>query len=88
MLTGRNFKVGGADDQPTIGVYFDDDEGDHSRIEAKALAENTAGKIILQVPSLGTGTYRLRIVTQLSNGSSLLKEPRTITFDTDLTVSG
>ena len=86
VLGGRNFKVVVEEDQPTIGVYLDDSEGDHSRIEAKSLGENTSGKIILQVPNLSAGTYHLRIVTQVTNGSVLLKEPRTIYFEPNLTV--
>ena len=33
-----------------------------------------------------TGTYTLEIVTQFSSGTSLLKEPRTASFDKILTV--
>ena len=86
VLSGRNFKVSGAEDQPLIGVFLDDDEGDHSRIEAKSLAENTPGKIILQLPNLGAGIYHLRIVTQWTNGGTPLKEPRTIFFEPALTI--
>jgi hypothetical protein len=86
VVDGANFKVGGEDDQPTVGVYFDDVGGDSTRIEAEDLGVNTAGQIVLQVPNLNPGVYHLRIVTQVTHGGSLLKEPRTITFEPDLIV--
>jgi hypothetical protein len=86
VLEGKNFKVEGDADHPNIGVYFDDAGGDTVRIDPTALATNTAGRIVLQVPNLNAGIYHLRLVTQYSHGSSILKEPRTITFEADLIV--
>jgi hypothetical protein len=87
VVDGKNIKVEGAVDQPSIGVYFDDGGGDSVRIDANALGVNTAGKIVLLVPNLNAGTYHIRVVTQYSHGGTLLKEPRVITFEPDLIVT-
>ena len=47
----------------------------------------TEREIILQVPNLSAGVYHLRIMTQRTRGGTLLKEPRTIYFETDLIVT-
>ena len=52
-LKGENHKAG---KEFTGGI-----EGNNCR---PALAENSAGKFILQAPNLAAGTYRLRMVTQ------------------------
>ncbi|MDR3184475.1 MAG: DUF4469 domain-containing protein [Prevotellaceae bacterium] len=47
----------------------------------KPYVQNDPKKVVCRVPALGTGTYGLRIVTQFSNGTTLLKSPRTITYE-------
>ncbi|MHC6203207.1 DUF4469 domain-containing protein [Breznakiellaceae bacterium SP9] len=52
------------------------------------IVENRSGKVLVVVPSdIPAGTYRLEIVAQFSHSSVLLKEPRTITSNADLTVA-
>jgi hypothetical protein len=47
---------------------------------------NNPSELIVIIPTLPAGTYKLEIVTQQS-GSTLLKEPRTAAFEKVLTVS-
>jgi hypothetical protein len=49
------------------------------------LAENTAGKIIGKIPALAPGKWK--VVTRYSSGGGATKEPRTVEFAHELTVS-
>jgi hypothetical protein len=51
------------------------------------LAENGASRLIGIIPALDAGKWRVEIKTQYSGGSSLLKEPRTLSFNGVLTVN-
>jgi hypothetical protein len=79
VIAGHRIKVAG--DNPACGVYFECVEEAGQRIKVGGLlAENTGSKVIGIVPALiASRNYRVIIVTQYSAGSSLLKEPRTIT---------
>jgi hypothetical protein len=71
-------------DSPLVGVFFTRGSG---VVQVSApFTENSANKLILTVPDLAGGVWRLKIVTQFTNGTRLLKEPRTIIFDQDLRV--
>jgi hypothetical protein len=75
-------------DNEAIGVFFVN-TADGNRVKVvKNFAENRSRKVIAVVPAdIAAGTYRLEIVTQFSQGSGILKEPRTILFATDLTAA-
>jgi len=79
IIHGHKIKAAG--DHSDIGVYFENTKGTKKRTKVTFhLGENKSSKIIGIVPALPSpGTYRMVIVTQFSSGSSLLKEPRTIT---------
>ena len=49
---------------------------------------NKPSELIVVIPNLGTGTYKLEIATQFSgaNSKQVLKEPRKMVFDRILTV--
>jgi hypothetical protein len=78
-----------AGEGPDIGVFFAQPNSTPLNREKAAgnLAENTAGKIIGQVPNLGPGSWKVQVVTRYSGGSAPLKTPRTIEFAHVLTVS-
>jgi hypothetical protein len=85
MASGCNVKITGS--SPENGVYFVSVTDPDRRIKAEGgFAENQQNKIIGQIPSLAPGAYTFEIVTQFSNGSKPLKEPRTIAFPEELTV--
>lgn len=83
QMTGNLIKVDG--DAPENGVYF---VNQSTQAETKAVftATNTPKSLILLLPSMPAGDYKVKVVTQF-NGSISLKAPRTITYDKILTVA-
>lgn len=54
-------------------------------VEASDIVTNNPSELIIVIPALAAGTYSIEVVTQYAQGS-LIKEPRTATFDKTLTV--
>ncbi|GHU24302.1 hypothetical protein FACS1894172_10640 [Spirochaetia bacterium] len=93
LTPGRNAKIAGsklkvAGESATCGVYFVN-TADQTRVKVDSadIVENQNAHLMVLTPALSAGTYQLEITTQYSGGSTLLKEPRTATFDRPLTVS-
>jgi len=84
-ISGTKIKVGG--DNPENGIYFvSTDTNTRTKVEETDVVVNNPSELIVIIPTLPAGTYKLEIVTQQS-GSTLLKEPRTAAFEKVLTVS-
>ena len=85
-LTGSKIKVMG--DNPACGISLtNEDDGTATTVPMNAIALNNPSKITFVAPAtLPAGNYKLSIVTQFSNSTQLLKEPRTYVFDHTLTV--
>ena len=84
-MAGNKIKIAGED--VANGVYFvDTTTQTRTAVEASDIVTNNPSELIILIPALATGTYTLEIVTQFSSGTSLLKEPRTASFDKILTV--
>ena len=84
-ISGTKIKVGG--DNPENGIYFvSTDTNTRTKVEESDVVVNNPSELIVIIPTLPAGTYKLEIVTQQS-GSTLLKEPRTAAFEKVLTVS-
>jgi hypothetical protein len=84
-ISGHKIKVAG--DNADIGIYFVSATDPTQRVKVISnLAENASSKIIALIPALASGGWKLEIITQYSSGSFFLKEPRTITFASELTV--
>lgn len=84
-VSGTKIKVGG--DNPENGIYFiSTDTNTRTKVEESDVVVNNPSELIVIIPTLPAGTYRLEIVTQQS-GSTLLKDPRTATLEKVLTVS-
>jgi hypothetical protein len=68
------------------GVFFVN-QGDGSRVQVEAadVVENQNAHLLIIIPQLVTGTYRLEVTTQYSGGNKPLKAPRTAVFDRLLT---
>lgn len=83
-VKGSKIKVSGND--PSVGVFFID-TASQSRIpvETSDIVMNNPSELIVVIPDLPAGTYRIEVVTQHSSGK-LLNEPRTATLDKLLTV--
>ena len=86
-IEGDKIRVAG--DAEGIGVFFVDASGAVTQATGR-LRRNDPKFVQIQVPAtLKESTqYTLRLVTQFTTGTILLKEPRTIVFERPLTTSG
>jgi len=93
LTPNRNLKIGGtkikiAGEAPNeTGVYFVNQSTQvRTKVEESDIVTNNPSELIVVIPALAAGTYKLEVVTQYSQGK-LLKEPRVLLFDKTLTVS-
>jgi hypothetical protein len=83
-ITGHKIKVEGEGQE--IGVWFVN-QADGGRVKVtEPLGINRAAEVMTLIPALPAGKYKLEIVTRYSTGTILLKEPRTIKAEPELTV--
>jgi hypothetical protein len=91
LTPGRNLKIAGykikiAGSDTTNGIYFvSQATSERVWVDDSNIVTNNPSELIVVIPALAAGTYRLEVKTQYAVGS-LLKEPRTTTFDKMLTV--
>ena len=88
LIEGSKIKIAG--DPDLCGVYFIPRDAPEETIYKvdRRLTQNDPSRIIARVPAtLQPGAYTLRIVTQFSNSTQLLKEPRTLEYEQPLVVS-
>jgi hypothetical protein len=87
-ITGGKLKVEGTD--PSCGVYFvNEADGTRVKVDNADIVENQNAHLLIVVPPLAAGTWRLEVTTQyMGGGGSQLKAPRTAAFDRLLTVAG
>jgi hypothetical protein len=87
-ILGSKLKILGWSE--TNGVYFVSQETQtKTKVDSSDIVTNNPSELIIIIPALEAGTYKLEITTQYSSGNSnkqLLKEPRTVTFEKILTV--
>lgn len=83
-IEGEKIRVAG--EAEGVGVFFIASDGKVHPV-TRRLTTNDPRCLLARVPSdLTDGQYTLRIVTQFSNTTTLLKEPRTIEYERSLTV--
>jgi hypothetical protein len=83
-IKGSKLKIMGSD--ASVGVYFLNESTSESiKVDAADIVTNNPSELIIVTPALGSGSYKLKVVTQFTN-SALLKEPRSLVFDKTLTV--
>lgn len=76
-LYGKNIKVVG--DEPSVGIMLTNSENVVTKIEADLIVQNSPKKLIFLIPEgMAEGEYELKIVTQYSSSSRLLKKPRAV----------
>ena len=83
-IKGGKLKIAG--DNPDIGVYFEDQHNNRYKVEANDIIVNNPSELIVMIPSLPAGSYKLVVNTQFSQGANLLKEPRMTVYDKILTI--
>jgi hypothetical protein len=84
IIEGAKLKIA-PDDDDTMGVFFVSDSGSSMKVTQRML-QNDPKKLIVRTPDLSSGKYTLQVITRFTSGSTLLKEPRTITYENKLTV--
>ncbi|MDR1761160.1 MAG: DUF4469 domain-containing protein [Bacteroidales bacterium] len=91
LTPSRNLKISGhklkiAGDNEVNGVYFVNQSTQaRTKVDALDIVTNNPSELIIVIPELPAGSYKLEAVTQYAV-SSLLKEPRTAVFNKILTV--
>ncbi|MDR2634113.1 MAG: DUF4469 domain-containing protein [Treponema sp.] len=83
-VTGDKIKIAPEDEQG-LGVFFVDSSGTEHPVSHR-LAENQPKKLLFRVPALAAGVYTLKVVTRFSNSTTLVREPRAISYEFPLTV--
>ena len=84
-ISGSKIKVLG--EEKANGIYFvNTDTNDRIQVELSDMVNNNPSELIVIIPALRAGTYKLEVVTQYAGGN-VLKEPRTAEFDKTLTVN-
>lgn len=84
LIEGEKIRIAG--EAEGIGVFFVDAAGKATQV-TRRFTQNDPKAVLARVPAnLADGNYTLRIVTQFSNNSTLLKEPRTIEYERPLRV--
>jgi hypothetical protein len=91
LTPNRNLRIAGsrlriAGDNPSCGVWFvNDADGTRTQVDTGDIVTNNPSELIIVIPALAPGTYRVEVSTQYG-GTTPLKEPRTAVFDRPLTV--
>lgn len=83
LIEGSRIKVAG--DESVVGVFFVAEDGTITKV-ARRLTQNDPSRVLARVPALADGKYTLQIVTQFSQNNFLLKDARTLVYDSLLTV--
>ncbi|MDR0643464.1 MAG: DUF4469 domain-containing protein [Treponema sp.] len=93
LTPGRNLRINGSKlklvgEDPSVGVYFIAADGSSVKVDSTDIAENKPSEVIVVIPALGAGSYTLRLITQYSGSSTLVKKPHTAECGAALTVLG
>ncbi|MGV4470621.1 DUF4469 domain-containing protein, partial [Ornithobacterium rhinotracheale] len=86
-IKGTYLKIAGED--PKNGVTFKNlDNQKETKLPAENVVLNEPSRLLILVPAdLANGNYELRVTTQFSSGSTLLKEPRTETLNIPIVIA-
>jgi hypothetical protein len=94
LTKGRNAEIKGsylkiAGDNEACGIAFvNTTTQEATKLAITDIVINEPSRLLIFVPStLAAGEYELAVTTQYSGGGNLLKQPRTVTFGTLVTVS-
>lgn len=86
-ISGSKIKIAGENENN--GVFFINDQtGERIKVEPSEIATNNPSELLVIVPNLAEGMYKLEIVTQYINGGNhLLREPRNVIYERVLTIA-
>lgn len=80
-IRGNNLKIAG--DKPECGLWFVPETG--VPVKADVFVQNKPSLVIAMIPTLSTGKYQIKVVSQYSGGKELIT-PKAFTFGKELTV--
>ena len=83
-IRGGKIKIAG--DHPEVGVFFEDEHGNQTMVAENDIIVNNPTQLIVQIPALIPGRYKLVIITQYSGSPINLKNIRTAAYDKIFTV--
>jgi hypothetical protein len=84
-VLGNRIKIAG--EETSCGLYLVN-TADETAVKIPGnFVENHPSRLSVQLPALTAGSYRVRVVTQYTHGSTLLKEPRQIDYSVELAVT-
>jgi hypothetical protein len=86
-IAGKSILVTGTNED--VGLYFvnTEDESKTVKLAASKIGVNTSSRIACVVPSLESGSWKIRIVTQYAKSSVPCKESKSQTFSNTFTVA-
>jgi len=85
-IKGVNLKLVGS--HPDVGVYFiNEATGERTKVPATDVITNENSRIMIVIPDLQPGSYRLEYITQYAGSAIPLTEPRSSTFALTLQVT-
>jgi len=81
------FKIKVAGENPDNGVYsINQATNERTKVPNDEFITNNPSEVVVWVPELPAGTYKLEITSQFNNSQEYLKDPRTFTYDKLLTI--
>ena len=83
-IRGGKLKITG--DHTEVGVSFEDETGNPVKVEQRDIIVNNPAELIVEIPALIPGKYRLVISTRFSGSSTPLKDVRTAVYEKVFTV--
>ena len=84
-IKGMKLKLTGTN--PEVGIYFlNDTNGERIKVPLTDVLVNQNNRLMIVIPDLQSGTYRLEHFTQYAGSNIPLTEPRSTTFATLLQV--
>ena len=85
-INGGKIKIDG--DNEANGVYFVNlQTNERVKVDFTDIVNNNPSELIVVIPALAAGEYKVEIITQFSGGGKSLKEPRNATLEKVLTVA-
>ena len=84
-IRGGKLKIAG--DHPDVGISFESESGALVRVEPRDVIVNNPSELIVEIPQMAPGKYRLTVCTQYNATAALLKTPRICVYEKVLTVA-
>ena len=86
-IAGSKIKIAGEIPGETGISFINQSTQDVIKVPESDIVTNNPSEVIIIIPELIAGEYKLQIVTQYTGSAKLLKEPRTVVFDKVLIVA-